>query len=123
MIVSKCQLLGELAKWAIRQSPYLIPDNLEVALQNFANSLDQLKTAEIDYPEWFKFKDKEDVYYLVDVALKNTTEIVKWNNRKNGNDSPMGFTSRYDQETNPDNDFIDLDALVRNVVNGIVKEE
>ncbi len=45
-----------------------------------------------------------------------------WNKRKNGNKSEYKFVDRYSKDGNPDDDFTDLDALVRNVANSIIRE-
>ena len=54
--------------------------------------------------------------------LKSIPEFNLWNERKNGNKAPYSFVSRYSQP-HPDNDFIDLDALTRNVANAIINDQ
>lgn len=39
----------------------------------------------------------------------------KWNEPKDGSKTEIVFVSRYSNKPNPDSDFIDLDALLRNV--------
>lgn len=104
-------LLGNVAKCAVMQSPYHRPDNLEIVL----DKLHELTKGEFEhYARGFEdWRDAEDWLrgYLLQIP-----EFVAWNKRKNGNKAPYGFVSAYDQP-DPDNDFIDLDALIRNVVN------
>ena len=110
---SKRNILGEIAHWAVCQSPYHRPENLEVVLDKF-NSIILLVP---DYPTMSYGEIRE----LLD-ELKEIPEFKLWNERKNGNQAQYKFTSRYDGKGNPDDDFIDLDALIRNVANSIVRE-
>jgi len=110
---SKRSLLGEIANWAVQQSPYHRPDNLEVVLDKF----DKIIAGVPDYPKLSYGEIKE----LLD-ELKEIPEVALWNERKNGDKSEYKFVDRYSKEENPDDDFIDLDALIRNVANSIVRE-
>ena len=53
---------------------------------------------------------------------KRIPEFLAWNERKNGNQLEYKFLDRYSKDDNPDDDFIDLDALIRNVANSIIRE-
>lgn len=112
-IFSKRNILGEIAHWAVCQSPYHRPDNLEIVLDKF----NQIIIAVPKFPE-LSYNEIRELLQ----ELKEIPEFVAWNERKNGNQSQYKFTSRYDSEGNPDDDFIDLDALIRNVANSIVRE-
>ena len=48
-------------------------------------------------------------------------QVMAWNQRKNGREGHQ-FVSRYDGPRNPDDDFIDLDAMIRNVVRSVWDE-
>jgi hypothetical protein len=54
--------------------------------------------------------------------LYQIPEFMLWNERKNGNKSKFQFVTRYSKNIDPDNDFIDIDALICNVANGIISE-
>lgn len=108
LVVSKRRVMGELASWAVQQSPYPAPDNLYDALIAFHQ-----KWPHGDYQEFQNMHILEDEIFFV---FEQIPEILVWNERKNGRDG-MGFTSRYD-EPSPDDDFIDLHALARNVAMG-----
>lgn len=118
--VMKSQLLGVFAKYAVQQSPYHRPDNLERVLDRLNEALSF----------WFddaplgvmKIKDWQTLESELGKVLADIPEYVAWNERKNGRQSPMQFTSRYDKGTDPDDDFIDLDALTRNVATEIERE-
>jgi hypothetical protein len=111
--VTKGQLLGTVAKYSVQQSPYDRPDNLEVVLDKLSELLRRsFKAAQLMVGE---FEDMQALESYLSETLRQIPEYVAWNNRKNGNDAPIQFTSRYDTGSNPDDDFIDLDALERNV--------
>jgi len=109
---SRKEIVGALAKWACRQSPYGCPDGLEIVLKYFNACL---KT----YFVW-------DTYDFAQLSLININKacwdilgdfkpFLAWNETKNGNTQEISFSSKFDGHKNPDNDFIDLDALLRNV--------
>ena len=112
-------LLGAIANCAVRQSPYHRPDNLELVLDKYHEIVapvfekSPLKVAELTP------KELEELI----AKLGDIPEYRAWNERKNGNKSPLQFTSRYDVGGNPDDDFIDLDALEMNVFRLCVEED
>ena len=116
-LVSKRNVLSEVAKWAVAQSPYHRPDNLEVVL----DKLDK------EVGEWkdnlgFKYFNYKELLDCLKEWLFQIPEFKLWNERKNGNQSEYKFIDRYSKEDNPDDDFIDLEALIRNVANSIIRE-
>lgn len=115
MYVSPSQAAGTLAMWAVRQSPYPVPDNLAVVVSRFAELFpsDEFGLHEVG--------DQEELYRLVAQISEQIPELLAWNERKNGRDGP-GFVSRYDKPS-PDDDFIDLSALWNNVSRSIAAEE
>jgi hypothetical protein len=113
IFVTKGQLLGTIAKYAVQQSPYHRPDNLEVVLDKFNDLIaPAFDKADLGVGE---FSERVTLEAFISRFLRRIPEYEAWNERKNGNDAPMKFTSRYDTGENPDDDFIDLDALERNV--------
>lgn len=118
ILVSKKQLLGFVAKWAVMQSPYHRPENLEVVIDKFHESI----KAHFENEYCIKFIDSRSLEKFIEEHLLKIPEFVGWNERKNGNKSPYSFISRYDQP-NPDDDFIDLGALTRNVANDITRDQ
>jgi len=111
MWVFKKDLLGSLAKWAIKQSPYLYPQNLITVLDKFADHIEPYFTKENSTVGMRKFKvlELED---FIEANLKTIPEYLDWNERINGRDG-VGVVTRFDD------DFIDLGALVRNVAHDI----
>ena len=109
-------LEGHLAMWAVRQSPYHNPEGLSLVLRQFRQngrySFDENEMGYLNEPQLKQF--------LID-RLMPIPEFLQWNERKNGNQSPFGFVSRYDKPE-PDNDFIDLNALIMNTARSVIQE-
>lgn len=113
LLITRCDVLGALACWAVRQSPYTVPEQLAEAIEKF----------HVDWPvgttvDSFKFSCNlfptlQALEAQIDATIALNPIIQGWNNRKNRREG-MGFSSRYDQP-NPDDDFIDLGALSRNI--------
>jgi hypothetical protein len=122
VFVSKSVLLGVFAKYAVQQSPYHRPNNLEKVLDRLNENLDDLfKDEPLGVRE---FKNWQELESHLAVATELIPEFQQWNNRKNGNEEPsLAFISRYDTPGDPDDDFIDLEALWRNVANEIEREQ
>ena len=106
------EIKGELASWGIRQSPYGMPEHLTRACQEMA-----------DY-----FTPKADATGFLETSCKALRKEIRqaidacpamqaWNVPKKG-DHQIVFSSRYDHP-HPDYDFIDLDALARNIAHSI----
>lgn len=126
-------LLGYVAMWATRQSPYHAPDGLTDVLAEFKRRIEAsredflaptkalLGRSVFDYPDTLP-ATKAFLLPLLQQHLLTLPQVQKWNERKNGNQSPYGFCSRYDKPE-PDNDFIDLDALAGNIVRSCIEHE
>lgn len=111
----RSDFLGAFAYWAVAQSPYDTPD-INKALCAFGeyvgNTIPAGEPVEFTYDELDRFISED--------AFGAIPEVEKLNHRKNGRDG-MGFCSRYGQPS-PDDDFIDLGALARNVFYMILRE-
>lgn len=112
-ITSRNNVRGTLACWAIRQSPYDVPDNLVEALVEFEKAF-------ADSSEFFETSCKELGTMILE-AFGKCPMIQSWNKAKDGSTGPV-FSSRFDQPS-PDHDFIDLDALARNVSHDVTLSE
>ena len=107
--------MGAFAYWLVSQSPYDSPE-IDKALKAFSKHVNEF--IEDGIPKSFAY---DDVFLLVNEdILEGIPEIEIFNHRKNGRDG-MGFCSRYDQPS-PDDDFIDLGALARNVCYMVLRE-
>jgi hypothetical protein len=113
LLISKNTLLGEFANWAVQQSPYACPEGLETAIKNLSDALPMH-----DYDTVTNINVLRDIIKSTIITIP---EVVAWNNRKNGRDGMGLSASRYGQPS-PDDDFIDLDALTRNIAFAIWKD-
>lgn len=102
-VVSKEKVVGHLAGWAVRQSPYGYPKNLDKGLNEFRKHYAP--------PDYQKMNIKQLQTFITDAINKSPT-IKSWNNPKKGRHT-MVFVSRYNS-IKPDYDFIDLTTLGRN---------
>jgi hypothetical protein len=109
-------IMGHIAMWAVRQSPYHSPDGLLDVLAKFKKNcggrFDKNGRAQMTYRE---------LETMLNTVLLKIPQFLQWNERRNGNQAPFGFSSRYDQP-HPDDDFIDLGALTRNVRMSVQRE-
>lgn len=116
-------VVGMFARWAICQSPYPLPENLEDACTKLYELLEK------HHP----ITEKKDLGLMkltlkqLDVLLEKCFDEMKilevWNTPKIiGSDYLRGWVavSRY-WDVDPDRDFIDIDALRRNIVMELTK--
>lgn len=121
ILVNERRLLGAVAKWGVEQSPYYRPDNLEVVLDKLhSQTIKSWEDGELGYID---FPDSKSLREFIKDNLRQIPEYVAWNDRKNGNSAEYKFTSIYDTDDNPDDDFIDLDALEANVTSEIINHD
>ena len=117
----KDEITGALAKYAISQSPYACPDNLEEVIKY----LDACLENEIVWEAgtgWAELSLCDISKLLYDILYEQGfTYFDNWNKSKKGN-VEIQFASRYSDKPDPDYDFIDLDALLNNVCLEIMKE-
>lgn len=119
ILVSKKQVVSELAKWAVRQSPYTVPENLGIALQHANEFLTGRLTVEFTFG-YYSLKE-QDLSNLIYEMVRSVPEIKAWNQPKNKSQVDFVFVSLFDQP-NPGDDFIDLDALAMNILTGLTTE-
>lgn len=117
LITSSNAVLGQLANWAIQQSPYLYPDNLAKALDEFSAVFGT--TGEL-FP--LIHASCKQLREAIREALDACPSIIAWNSPKDGSNPEIVICSRYDKPA-PDQDIIDLDALARNMAHSITLAE
>ncbi len=138
ILVMRKQLLGEIARWAVQQSPYHCPDGLpdvlaevsrrfhvpwpcmvngsETPLEIVVGKPGDVAMVKVTLEHWY-------IQEWLRGLLFDQVQVKAWNARKNGRDGP-GFSSRFGSDANgPDDDFIDLDALVQNVASALIKSD
>lgn len=115
--VFKKDFTGALAKWLVKQSPYPVPDKLENILADFHNRIpydfDQHGMAEVNLATMTE---------RINSVLESMPDVMALNERKNGRDG-MGFSSRYSTDPEPDDDFIDIMAVAKNVTCDFAERE
>ena len=112
-VVLKSVVVGHFAMWAVRQSPYLLPEELEKGIGDFDKYLISNINAGKEYMIETTYKELRDI---IRNAITKSDTISLWNIAKKGT-GPI-FVTRYD-EPEPDYDFIALDALARNVAHSV----
>jgi hypothetical protein len=114
---------GHVAMAAVRQSPYPCPDNLELVIKRFHEvAIESGKFPMFGGTPMLEFEFAREIEDLLRELLLPIPEVEAWNEPKSGHDAEFVFTSRYDQPA-PDDDIIDLDALIRNVARSVSAEE
>ncbi len=78
-LVSKKDILSGVAKWAVAQSPYHRPDNLEIVLDKLNDKLDKWEDVYI-----YKEMSYQSIKDYLKEKLMSIPEFVLWNERKNG---------------------------------------
>lgn len=108
------EIVGTFAMWACRQSPYGVPDGLE----NVCKYLNICLARDVNW----------EAHGMAEISLceinrmlheilyeQGVSEFDAWNRCKKGETPEIQFSSAMDGPTDPDRDFIDLDALLHNV--------
>lgn len=113
-------ITGAFAMWAIRQSPYHCPDNLEQAIKELGEALK--KKFQFDKAFNFAYLSLDEIRIGLENCFEEIKTIENWNHPKSGHNAQVIFTSRYFSPI-PDNDFIDLDALARNIAHTLIQEK
>ncbi len=115
--VMKNELMGAFAHCVVIQSPYDVPDIRE-PLEAFNKYLLE-KIENVKLPVNFS-KEEFDELINEDV-FKNIPEIDKLNKSKNQLENNKKYALRHIGDYSPDDDFIDLWALARNIKNMIIR--
>jgi predicted oxidoreductase len=112
-VVMKSVVVGHFAMWAVRQSPYLLPDNLDKGIEEFDKYLIYTINTCNEYLIEATYTELKD---NIKRAITKSDIISSWNVAKKGS-GPV-FVSRYSKPKS-DYDFIDLDALARNIAQSV----
>lgn len=113
LLITTNTIAGELASWAVQQSPYGCPDGLQQAIADFRAAW----PSDPDMPPILAMKwwaSYGELYQALYRLFCNTPSIAAWNQPKSGHGAKIVFSSRYGGPE-PDDDFIDLGALANNV--------
>lgn len=118
LFTGRKEIVGAFAMWACRQSPYGCPTGLETVCK-YLNECLKIECVwnGTDIP-WAYLSLCDINKMLHDILYeKGVKAFDAWNECVAGKAPNISFTSRYGQgdSYDPDKDFIDLDALLRNV--------
>jgi hypothetical protein len=111
--VLKSVVVAHFAMWAVRQSPYLLPEELDKGIEEFDLQLHSNIIAGIVTLIESTYSDLRG---NIENAIRNSKIISSWNVPKKG--SGRVFVTAY-SHPKPDYDFIDLDALARNITDSV----
>lgn len=121
MLINKKDLLGSFAKYAVIQSPYTCPDNINQIIED----LDEALTISV-------YTKENSCLGMVEVSRIKLSKILDIifegvESIRNLNESKLDLGDVYttiptDYYHNPDNDFIDICALRQNIVREVCKE-
>lgn len=116
-IVTINEICGYLAMWVFRQHPYHSVEHVDSAGAKLrvAAATEGFTPKELPMKE---FNSQLQIEDFLRIVLYNSPETLAWNSRRNGNKSEFSFLSRYDAPA-PEDDFIDIDALFRNVATSV----
>jgi hypothetical protein len=119
-LITHKEVIGQMALWAVRQHPYGRPDGLfeitdaiRKAAEAWPDGVPSLRMWRVG--GWHEIED------WLRGALAEHPVLTAWNKPRSGHTVAVMFTSRYDRPK-PENDFIDIDALLRNVALGVWRE-
>ena len=109
-VILKSTVLGYFTMWAVRQSPYLYPENLADGIEEFSIAIGMGD----EYGGGFIETTCKGLEKIVGNVIDRCVTVQSWNVAKDGSNEPYVFVSRY-SEPEPDTDIISLDALARNI--------
>lgn len=106
------EIIGAFALWACRLSPHGVPDGLEVVCKY----LNECLKREYNWARMEELSLCEIHRALDDILLKNGIKQFKdWAKAKSGKTDPTNFLTAFGGTHCPDDDFMDLNALILNV--------
>jgi hypothetical protein len=120
VLITHKEIVGHMACWAVRQHPYGRPEGLY-------DVTDALCAAAQDWPvgppsmKMRHMSGSQEIEVWLRSALHEHAVLKQWNTPRSGHTQPWVFSSRYGGPK-PDDDFIDIDALLRNVALSVWRE-
>lgn len=121
--VSAKDLTAAIAYWAVRLSPYECPHNLVDAIRALTHRAEEMVfTKPIHRRFGFAKKTEKQIKQMVEALVYGTPELQPWNRCRKGKTPDFIATSIYWGKPHPDRDFIDLHALVLEIMSDFRKE-
>ncbi len=121
MIILKTDFIAEVMKWGIRQNPFQgeMPRKAVIIVEKLHKLLPDF-IIEVDNIHAFTSETIDQVPEILDWNLSQT-EYKKGVKVSDESRDSFVFVSRYDQPR-PEYDFIDIDALKRNIATSLERE-
>lgn len=107
-------IVGAFAMWACRQSPYGVPDGLESVCKYLNACLLKSIPWDVNGLKELSLCDVNKILYEI-LHDQGVSEFDAWNRFKKGDTPEINFVSAFGGPSDPNRDFIDLDALLHNV--------
>ena len=112
--ITRKEIVGHFARWACEISPYGVSEGMEGVCKYLYASLKSCSDWSVAGMAEASLCEINEWLYQI-LYEQGVKQFDTWNETKKGKTPEIAFTSRYDAETDPDYDFIDLDALLHNV--------
>ena len=108
-VVLKSVVVGHFAMWAVRQSPYLLPEELGKGIEEFSQGCGFGNESLLE-------TTCAGLQKIVEDGISKSAVIASWNVAKKGA-GPV-FLTRY-TKPKPDYNFIALDAMAKNIAHSV----
>lgn len=112
-LITHKEVMGWMAHWALRQHPYDRPEGLFEVTDAIAEASKAWPDGVSTLRMW-RVNEWLDIERWLREALKDHPVLAAWNTPRSGHTQQIVATSRYWGPKSED-DFIDIDALLRNV--------
>ena len=112
-IIGLGNIQGQLANWVCQQSPYRSVKGVDTANGMLRDALNGDWTVLSDGYATRNFTSWREIERWIKSVFDGSGVTKAWNTPKSGHNENV-FTSRY-HSVKPEHDFIDIDALFRNV--------
>jgi len=119
-LVTLNSLLGYISMWAVRQSPYTSPAGLAEVLEKFEGMVKQFFTEGVPTLPMRTFTERQLESLLVEYLVR-IDHVQKWGEPKNPS-TGIAVVVTATGRPQPDDDSIDLHALVGNIARSTIAE-
>lgn len=120
-LVTAKEVIGAMAMWAVRQHPRHNPPGLNRITARLLEEANGWPDGAPSLP-MRRFSDVRSLDRWLHEVLAEHPVLTLWNSFERGKTPDLVFSSRFDGPGNPDYDFIDIDALLRNVAMTVMRD-
>lgn len=112
-LITHKDVIGQFARYAVEQHPYGRPDGL-FDLTDLLAEASKVWPDGVDSLRMWRVSGWREIEDWLRVTLKDYPVLTDWNTPRSGHTRQLVAVSRY-WSTPAEHDFIDIDALLRNV--------